>query len=116
MMRARIATALLILVVVAACQRIGSGEAAGFGGTGRDETPFTSTGQSVEVSLAVSLDVGTAELSVVDPTGDVRFQKRVDPDNPLRVTLPLTGPDGQWAVVLSYVEARGTRSVEWHQR
>jgi hypothetical protein len=111
----RIATAVLVAVTLVSCQRSGSGEAAGFGGTGKAETPFTSTGQAVEVSLTVSLEVGTAELKVLDPAGAVRFEKRVDPTTPVNVRLPLTGPPGQWVVVLSYVDAQGSRSVEWHQ-
>jgi hypothetical protein len=111
----RIATVVLVAVSLIGCQRAGSGEAAGFGGTGRAETPFTSTGQRVEVSLAVSVVAGTAELKVLDPTGIVRFERRVDPGNPLRATLPLTGPAGQWMTVLTYVDAQGSRSVEWHQ-
>jgi hypothetical protein len=102
-------------VTLIACQRPGVGEAAGFGGTGRAETPFTSARPGVEVSLAVSLEAGTAELTIVDPTGAVRFDKRIDPGSPLNVTLPLAGGPGKWVAVLSYIDARGSRSVEWHE-
>lgn len=112
---ARIAATLLLSVILVACQRSGAGEAAGFGGTGRAETPFTSTGQGVEVTVAVSLEMGTADLTVLDPTGAVRFERRVDPASPLSVTIPFTGPAGQWVAILSYVDAQGSRSVEWHQ-
>lgn len=115
MIAARVAVALVFVVTLVACQRSGSGEAAGFGGTGRTETPFTSTRTGVEVSLAVSLESGTAELTVLDPGGKAQYQRRVDPASPLNVTLRLAGEPGQWVVTLSYVDAHGTRSVEWHE-
>ncbi len=106
---------LLAIVLLAAlgCQRPGAGEAAGFGGTGSVETPFVSTQSGVEVSLAVTLNTGTAELTILDPSGVVRFQRRVDPASPLQTTLYLPGGPGRWVAALTYVDAEGSRSVAW---
>jgi hypothetical protein len=109
--------AVLLSVILAACQTVGSGEVAGFGGTGRVETPFESAGQAVEVTLAVTLEIGTAELTVLDPAGAVRFTRRISPAAPLPpTTLQLPGPPGRWAAVLLYEDASGSRSVEWRAR
>lgn len=106
---------LLAIVLLAAlgCQRPGAGEAAGFGGTGRTETPFESAQSGVEVSLAVTLEKGTAELTILDPSGVVRFQRWVEPASPVRTTLYLPGGPGRWVAVLTYVDAQGSRSVAW---
>jgi hypothetical protein len=113
---ARAASFTGIAVVLAACQVIGSGEAAGFGGTGSVETPFNATGPQVLVRVAVSLERGTADLRILDSTGVSRYQKEIDPGHPLDVSLPLEGPPGRWVVALAFTDSHGTRLVEWHER
>ncbi|CAN5615646.1 hypothetical protein BH20CHL7_BH20CHL7_18070 [soil metagenome] len=105
--------ALLLLAVLSACQAAGSGEASGFGGTGQAETPFVAAGRGVVVNVSVSLRQGRAEITIIDPSSQVRFEAEVDPSSPLVRTLRLEGNPGRWLAVLDYSDAEGTRSVEW---
>lgn len=54
----RAASLVLLAVLLAGCQSFGSGEAAGFGGTGKAETPFEATGRAVQVKVVVSPQEG----------------------------------------------------------
>ncbi len=104
---------LLLLNVLSACQATGSGEASGFGGTGQAETPFVAAGGGVVVNVSVSLTQGRAELTIFDPSSQVRFETEVEPSSPLVRTLQFAGNPGRWLAVLEYHDAEGTRSVEW---
>ncbi len=53
----------------------------------------------------MSLEMGKAKLAIVDPTGAVRFQRRIDPASPLELTLWLAGGPGKWVAVLSHIDA-----------
>lgn len=107
---------LSLALALAACNPVGIGEAAGFGGTGRAEMPFASDGSSVELYVDISLDEGRAEFSVLDPAGAIRYQRQVDSQVSLTTKIQLDGQEGVWLAVLSYSEARGTRSVDWRYR
>ena len=104
---------LLLVTVLSACQTTGSGEASAFGGTGQAETPFVATGGRVVVDVSVSLHQGRAELKIIDPSSQVRFEAQVEPSSPLVRTLQFEGHPGRWLAVLEYRDAEGTRSVGW---
>ncbi len=107
-------TVSVLLLLLVGCQATGSGEAAGFGGTGKAEVPFEATGATVVVNVAVSLETGTATLTILDPFGLERFKATIDSASPLVQTLRLNAGRGRWLAVVTYTDAKGTRSVDWH--
>ncbi len=115
-MKRRALLASSVCLLLAACQVVGQGESAEFGGTGQATSPFDSAGTRVELRVSVAFDSGTGTFSVIDPTGTLQLRREVEPTSPLHETVNLDGPTGRWVAVLDYVSAKGQRTIEWRNR